>query len=309
MKDSVNFKDYQRKVTAGYERMKSSRVVICSTVRDCNENLKKNLLVVNEIRQCFSESSVIIIENDSKDGTKDTIAEYLSQNDHSYAVMEDLGVITIPKTVESATARPWYSSHRLSLMAMYRNKYLDYIENNDINADYIIIIDLDVAYISVDGIANTFGLDIEWDGMAANGKNSKNLYYDSYGFKEFGDDQPQTEEKIKNYQYSLSNLDIGMLPVAVYSAFGGLGIYKASALKGFRYKLGLNDDPYVEAECDHVSFYKQMINENGSKFFINPSQIVFYNHYKGAYKQRFMEYLLRLFPQLKRVSTYKRKDA
>lgn len=60
-------------IVQGYEIMKHLNVAICSIVRNCNMRLMNNIPAVEHIRKLFNESIVIIFENDSIDGTKETL--------------------------------------------------------------------------------------------------------------------------------------------------------------------------------------------------------------------------------------------
>ena len=68
--------------------------------------------------------------------------------------------------------------------------------------------------------------------------------------------------------------------IRVYSAFGGLAIYRFEAVKGLRYACPSlrNDDDRVEVKCEHYSLYKQMAERGYDKVFINPSMILKYQN-------------------------------
>ena len=51
-------------------------VVICALARDCSGALANNIPRIQELREFFADSEVIVIENDSKDNTKEVLASW-----------------------------------------------------------------------------------------------------------------------------------------------------------------------------------------------------------------------------------------
>ena len=72
---NVKAKMFQNRVRRGKELMKNSTVVFCSLVRDCENSLKQNIPKVEELRSSFRASHVVLVENDSKDRTKEVLAD------------------------------------------------------------------------------------------------------------------------------------------------------------------------------------------------------------------------------------------
>ena len=76
---------------------------------------------------------------------------------------------TIPKG-KKIKANPFFSHERISKMAAIRNHYLGYIAKKDWHADYIMVVDLDVAKICLDGILTCFSPNApDWDAVTAFG--------------------------------------------------------------------------------------------------------------------------------------------
>lgn len=287
--------DYKLKVTKGYERMKTKKVAICSTVRDCAKALIRNISVIEKLRKCFIESYVVIVENDSRDNTKNILNTWSKDSKKVYVLSEDLGVPTIPKKCPDG-ANPFFSVHRIGLMAKYRNQYLDLLEENP-EVDYVIVVDLDIHAISLDGIANTFGQPVQWHAVSSNGRNifrkdlyiifhfwRGHIYFDTYAFRELGDERPQTEEMMSAYQMLLKPLKKGMPMIRVASSFGGLAVYQYNAIKDIRYGCQKNNDNKVAAESEHVFFHKEMAQNSYDLIYLNPSQIVHYDTYTNYIK-------------------------
>ena len=111
------------------------------------------------------------------------------------------------------------------------------------------------------------------------GPNLKRRYHDTYALTLFGEEKfPQTEQKVRSLAGLYSVLKGYGTWMRVFSAFGGLAIYRYEVVKGLRYAYPSlnNDDDRVEVRCEHYSLYKQMAERGYDKVFINPSMILRY---------------------------------
>ncbi|HQP12397.1 MAG TPA: hypothetical protein PK470_06500 [Candidatus Omnitrophota bacterium] len=278
-------KDYQGKVKAGYAAMKGRKVAICGLARDCALGLPGNIKTIERLRKHFQASYAVVVENDSRDRTKEILKNWSAARKDVFVLSQDTGELTTPAQ-SPGQVRPWFSKHRIERFVKFRNMYLDFVEKN-LAVDTLIVLDLDIFSFSIDGIAHTFGQPIGWHAVTANGRNipagraffKGYNYYDTYALWESADTRPQTEEMIFGYQNIYKGLKRGMPMVRVASAFNGLAVYQMEAVKGLRYRCLSNQDPHVEAVCDHVSLHKQMAERGQDLIYMNPSQIVMYDTY------------------------------
>jgi hypothetical protein len=275
-------KRLQRKITnIGYEKMSSSSVTICSIVRDCNKNLRKNIPVIEMIRDCFKTSNVIVFENDSSDGTKNTLSKWKREYQNVNIYCENYRQQTIPKETSNGVNR-YYSEYRMIKMTKYRNKYLSLLNaKSSFKADFVIVVDLDIGKININGIAHSFGLSDQWDVVCSNGYFYDALfrkkYYDSYPLVELGnEDNNQTEKTIANNRVIWSFIKPGMPLIPVYSAYGGLAIYHFDVIKNRKYSVIKNNDNRVEVRCDHFSLCQDIRKAGFSRIFINPAMSLNY---------------------------------
>ena len=189
-------------IAQGEEVMANTRCAICCMVRDCEKALKKNLKVIEELRAQFLESYLIIIENDSQDGTKELVKELGQKENRTFIDSFDTGVVTLPKKMKSGV-NPSYSEYRIQKMADFRNRYLEILEGQVgfKKIDWVIVIDPDVNHISLSGIKHSFGLENRWDVVHANGRQKRgwvsNIYYDVYALAEVGERSSVTEEGMR----------------------------------------------------------------------------------------------------------------
>lgn len=267
--------------------MKNSSVSICSIVRDCDRNLRRNISRIESLRRLFGESEVIIFENDSKDNTLVTLNNWQHSSNNIFVFSEKYNEKTIPLKTSGIT-NPYFSISRIEKMVVFRNKYVNVLNTNNFNRDYVVVIDLDIADFILDGVINSFGVKIDWDCITANGyslsSRFKHQYHDSYALIEFGKmGDNQTESSIEENRKNFSFLKKGMPLIQVDSAYGGIAIYKWRSIKGLRYNYLLNDDLKVECKSEHVGLHESMIKNGAGQIFINPSMIVKYRSVDGKF--------------------------
>lgn len=263
------------------KNISDSSIILCGIVRNAEKGLKKNIPVISCFLEGFKDWKAYIYENDSFDNTKKILTEW--SNRYPQKIVVSLNNYdssnTIP--VEKQKGNPYYSFERIEKMSFLRNKYFNYIIENDWEADYLMVVDLDVANISLEGIMSSFEMGVEWDAVTANGYSLspklRRRYHDSYALAEYGDEiNPQTEEKILRLSEKYASLNPGDDPVRVFSAFGGLAIYRFDAVAGLRYSAIPNDDSRVEVRCEHFSLYKQMADRGYTRTYINPAMQIKY---------------------------------
>ncbi len=253
-------------------------LAVCSIVRDCEKNLRKNIVVIDKIRSYFKASVVIVFENDSIDKTKEVLQQWSKRDKNVHVETQQNKGITIPhKDMEGVNK--YFSWFRLSKLAGYRNNYLDKLEALEFEPDFVIIVDLDVARIYFDGVIKSMALADEWDVVCSNSislsPKLKRRYHDTYALVELGKEKvPQTEESIRENAKRWSFLREGQPLIPVYSAFGGLAIYRYEAIKSLRYWVALNHDKRVEARNEHFTFYQDIRAKGFNRIYINPAMRV-----------------------------------
>lgn len=254
-------------------------IIICSIVRNAEKGLKNNIPIIDKFLSLFKKYKIIIYENDSVDNTKVILEKWSNyhNSDKFHLISENRDARnTIPSKKEVKIVNPYFSKKRISKMVELRNRYLDYIYENNWSADFLMIVDLDVARLNLDGIVNVLNSHKQWDAVCANGYSLSPTfrfrYHDTYALTEWGDENnPQTEEKILKLSSKYGQLKINDAWIRIYSGFGGLSIYNFDAIKGIRYKLIENNDERVEVKCEHYSIYHQMIQKGYNRFFIVPA--------------------------------------
>lgn len=159
---------------------------------------------------------------------------------------------------------------------------MDFLAEN-IDADFVIVIDLDIYCLSIDGICSSFGHE-GWDAISANGRKLTwsnpfcPYYYDTYALLQLGERLPMGYSSLllKQKKYSRLKLAQGLIPVR--SAFGGLCIYTRKKIHGLRYEVRHNDDNIIQCLCEHMDLHLKMEKLGYSKQFINPYMKVSYEN-------------------------------
>ena len=260
----------------------NSSVIVCGIVRNAASGLKRNIPSVQSICSRFKDYQVIIFENDSTDKTKVLLDKWQrSDPEHVHCMMEDMDKdLTIPGW-GSVDGNPFFSERRISKMAYYRNKYLEYIDNHFLSADYLIVIDMDVAKIYPESVFSCFQDCPEWDAVTAFGYSTspqfRRRYHDTYIFQEWEKrGAVQTEAYMNEMARKYASLRPSDPWVRVAAAFGGLAIYRFEAVKGLRYSVLPNNDANVTVYGEHYSIYIQMIERGYDRFFLNPAMFLKY---------------------------------
>jgi len=254
--------EYRDFVERGLERMRTRSAVICGLARDVREALPSTTACIERFGSMFGQSSVILYENDSEDGT----LEYLRTWEASRP-----NVTILSEKLERARWKSIRDPDRASDMADYRNRYLDAALERHGEHDFLIVLDTDLpGGFSFEGVAHTFGCD-DWDMMGSNGMQRRTLpdgrefvvHFDAWAFRDVDHAHPHAYGEIGPRRYVR-----GEGRVRVWSCFGGLGIYRMEALRsGTRYAGG---------DCEHVGLHFGMRERGYDRIYLNPSQIVVY---------------------------------
>lgn len=286
-----------------------STVIICSIVRNAEKGLKRNIPVIDELCQQFKDFRIIVYENDSTDSSKqllkawnkkDTVRIHVSLNNTDPSQ-------TIPSVQSVPGISPFFCHKRIDKMARLRNMYMEYIDEQGWEADYLVVVDMDVAQLYLENILTSFTLDKEWDAVTSFGysispKMFIRRYHDSYALTVWEDKEiSQTEDMIVENAYKFGKLKSDDEWIRVASAFGGLAIYRFETIKGLRYTVPAleNGDSRVEVKCEHFSLYKQMIERGYDKIYINPAMKLKYaeltlkTFWNSLHQSTFLDYYKR----------------
>jgi hypothetical protein len=207
------------------------KVLICGVCRNIEKAVSNTVLSITDLGSRFADYQVIIYENNSNDKTASLLRDWAEIDPHVIFLSEKLSTRKISR--ELAMRIP----HRTDKIARARNIVLDVaLQKRFDDFKYVIWADLDfLEPWSVDAIVETIlHPEQEWDAVFANGS------YDLFALRT--PELPIGFELVGSlYWDHLSSLREAFILdekgpwQRVYSAFGGLGIYKRGAIRGCRY--------------------------------------------------------------------------
>jgi hypothetical protein len=267
--------------------MIDKNILIAALARDCEDSLRTNIPLIEELRSQCSWSQVVVVENDSKDGTKDLLNDWKINSNGVTIISNDFGTKTIPDKSD-LIINPQTTYHRIDKMVSYRNLYLDHINQVEHPIDLVIIIDIDLIEISLTGLIDTINsFEDKTGAVFSNGISVMDtpvglseIYYDTFAVWEY----PLSHE----FSYSAGSLARTFKSInknvkksslyGVISAFGGVGVYNYQAIKNLRYKMLLNPLNKLEAICEHIPFNQEIIKQGFNNYIARDFKVIYGKH-------------------------------
>lgn len=265
----------------GKDRVKAKRLLVFGMIRDSGNALKRNISAIEVIGSYFVDYRVVILENNSKDNTKDVLLKWQQRNNKVTVSINDFDETKYKEIEVDANYFKYFQLNKLQKYFDYRNLLLEQISSLDFSSDFSLLVDLDVIKIDVKGVITSFGSEIEWDAVTANGysysPSFKRRFHDTFALCEYGmEDKKQTLKMVRDYRHIFAFLRKGQPFIRVFSSYGGIAIYKSIALKGIKYMPVINNYGQIQVRCEHFSLFKTMAERGFDKVFINPNMEVFY---------------------------------
>lgn len=241
-----------------------STALIAGLARNCAETLPATLRRIETLRKSFATSHVYIFTNDNVDGTLGVLKAWQAHDP------------TI--TVDCEDGLCLRFSQRTQRIAYGRNKYLDLIRKRP-DLEYLVVMDLDGVndHLTAEPrfSAAIAAAPRHWGGVFAN---QRQRYYDVWALRHATwspDDcwqrvraevrpglanafmrriglAPSRSDAVARYVHARQRyIPASEPPIEVLSAFGGFGMYRASAIENNAQYIGLLHGAPV---CEHVSF-------------------------------------------------------
>jgi hypothetical protein len=245
---------YQNLIQYGHTVSRRSSCLFIGLARDVGPILGLNAQRIEHMASWFDKSAVLIIENDSTDGTKEALAEWSKKNATVHFRSFDNGR---PHLVG-------FEPDRVTALAEYREMAKEIAKAEYSEFDLVCVLDTDIwgGYSGLltgvawhDRVPEAGGL-----ASVSAWEAEKGLFahYDQWAFRRYG-----WETRFEPYfNYWIPPAGSEIIPVR--SAFGGMCIYKMKAFLSGQYAGG---------DCEHVTFHRS-IARWGWKMFLNPSQRV-----------------------------------
>lgn len=220
-----------REVSSTLNPQISEKVLICGVCRNIEKAVPNTLQSIQDLGSRFSEYRAIVYENNSTDQTKKLLRNWADKDPHVIFLSEQLSRRRLSQQLRMNVP------FRTAKIARARNIVLDVAMKKDFDDfKYVVWADLDfLEPWDVDAIVETIlHPEQEWDAVLANGA------YDLFsirtpefpiGWELIGDLFWEHLDQIRE----LFVFDAKSPWKKVYSAFGGIGVYKRDAIRGCRY--------------------------------------------------------------------------
>lgn len=246
--------------------------VFAGVARNCAVYLPECLENFRRISTLYGRAAFIFVVSDSTDSTMHILESWMTENSFEGKVI-NLGDLegTLPlRTQRIAAARNRY------LMSVVQDGYSEY--------DHLVVADMDDV-LGRTVSSEAFGGAVAWlDDVSERAgvfANAIPRYYDVWALRHpiwcpydcwhviLGRVPGTSFESAKRREASLRQIEIppDLTPIRVFSAFGGLGIYKMKFALQSKYE-GLDWQGREEAE--HVSYNRKII-QGGGQLFIFPA--------------------------------------
>ncbi len=268
---------YDERCKNGLLDASKKRVVIAGMVRDVASRLPEIKKKVLRVAKIFKDYQILIVENDSKDQTREMLLEWAHENPN-VTILGCGG--NVPKCSISLAKEKTDGHHvdrrRIEKMVYLRNIYLQEIKEKYPLYDYSIFWDMDmIGSVYLDGICNSLGYLNEKsnvDVVCANGMyrwGPLTLFYDTYALLHKGEPFHIDHKTCHDIRKGLWEVkyDRGEEPVEVDSCFSGFAIYRNSSLLPISVYYDMS--PENNLECEHVRLNMKI---DGIKV-VNPSMI------------------------------------
>lgn len=248
--------------------MEGRKLIVAGAISNRENEIEPVLDNIKRICTLFDDVKCIFVESDSTDSTY-RVLQQACINKNINADCHTLGCLR------------YKFPHRTGRIAAARNFYLDQVEENYSDYDYLLVIDFNEANtepIDLDCVLSNFKYN-NWDMICAN---QAQIYYDLWALRHpiwmpfdcwdhrNAPDYMSFNEK-HNYcvRSRFKHIPYDMELIEVESAFGGTAFIKISSIKNARHE-SLTEEG--RETCEWISFCKK-INNGVSKIYINPGFI------------------------------------
>jgi hypothetical protein len=261
--------NYEKIVLNGFNVMKTKKLVVGALFKDSAHVFSKFRKRMENLKNYFNDVQFVIFENDSKDNSRILLLNWELEDKNFHMIKCKENNFCLLNQV-NPISHGIVSVNRMKKMSAYRNYIKKYVDEHFIHYDYFMMIDSDTTGgFSIEGLAYSFGTNLNWDMMSAFGltgivlTGGQLIYYDFIAYL----------NNLNTFSELKKIIDINFIKyyhdfIPVDHAFGGLTIYKMSSIKNVDYTS--KDGKYI---CEHTIFTNNMKDKGFTKFYINPKLI------------------------------------
>lgn len=260
----------------GFINVRDEKLIMLGVGKNIALCLPAMISKLEHLGSHFKDYQIIIYENNSTDHTADILNQWMLDNPKVTIISEYLSEQQLFDRTKSHALRD-KAPCRMELIAYARNQVLKKAMSAEYeDYRYILMTDLDFKNgWQVDDILNSFNRVSEWDCIAANGVNGDQYHYDRFAYR---DEQFPLGPELLGEEFWRIRLEqpIAFAPHSplkkVYSAFGGVALYKKDALKDCWYCGYVTDDlewlsdllvnQILPEQHQYSSVYSNLINKH-----------------------------------------------
>lgn len=292
-------------------------IIICGCTINSSSYIERHLQHLQELKPLFKDFSIVIYENDSVDNTteilkdlerngtiqlitekgitnrlkkrttiiahgRNTLIDHVIKcNKYDYMIMVDLDDILKQPIGDSIKRAFEYNTNEWDVLTgncsgLYYDIWALRINKKQWSETHQAIWDTCLDYDVWDMIKH-----VNYANMIKElEEREKNFAYYTTTTQKILQRKILRETYVKSFQKNIPSTS-PLIPVE--SAFGGIGIYKISAIKDCKYN-GLQTNctcsdydvkgDCIDIACEHISFHKDIIQKNDGKIFICPTLLV-----------------------------------
>lgn len=249
---------YWERVGRGKEIAAESKVAVVGLARDCEKNLRNSLFLLAELGACFEWPTGFVFENDSVDATR----EILSRDRPAW--------LRVRSDANGRRHLRGFEQERTVALAEYRNICRDWVRENALDADFVVVVDLDAdGGFSVDGVLNSLAWLEQHHDAAGMGAFSLIRVTEDGREKFAHHDAWAARLNWWSDRKAVTGLEwfhtlfppVGAPPIRMNSCFGGLAVYRAAAFLA---------GEYIGGDCEHVGFHRTIAEKTGLSMYLNP---------------------------------------
>lgn len=245
----------------------NNSIVVAAAIRNISSIIEPIFQNIRVLTTLFDKVKCVLIESDSYDDTVSAIQK------HKHILNCGVSLYSFGSSINQMP-------NRMQRICKARNIYLDIIEKDYKDFDYLYVMDFNDSNLEPydkEGIISNFNLAVDWNMVCAN---QEKMYYDLYALRHDVWMPSNCWNAIGNRPSFMSYEDAHNIfvksrflkidkfhdPIKVNSAFGGSAFIKIKSINGARHEAL---DEKGEEECEWVSFCKQIGNVYINPKFIN----------------------------------------
>lgn len=271
--NTSSYNNYFKYTVSSMETCKNKKIIFTGLCQDHGKKILTQWLpFLTKIKVYFKDYRVIIVENDSKDKTRELLLKEAEKDEKFIVLCDDLKPENTHtcqlglRSIENNRDKETNLKQRIKILSKFRQVYWNYILKNYSDFDYMCVLDWDLeGRLSIPGFFHgLYYVGNYSDVIACNSfyKGQKNMYfiYDTYPLLnhyrcDYLQENKSFEDSRVKKQMHNKILYGSAYPIPVESAFGGMALYNIQTIQ---HKNASYLTPLCPIECEHTTFHQNL---------------------------------------------------